>query len=136
MFKIVLKDPNPDEATQFGLTVWAHGESELVFLGDIRENECARLSGIQVRNEYLKTHWERAQEWQDVTGELEVKNNSKYLRNLGEESIANITLKNHRFVKVETYVIPDEGWGCLGPVTQSNWRKYRTTLLRVERKVD
>ncbi len=128
MFKIVPKNHGlPAEA-------WAHGENDEVFLGGINENDCARLSGMQVRNEYLKTHWTRAEVWQDVTGEMAVSPDGWALTH---KSFSMFTHDiRYRFVKVEAYVKPDKGFTACGSMSdfQHQLATWRTTLLRVERK--
>ena len=115
-------------------------ETEEVFIGELRTDCSHAFSGMQVRNEYLKTHWERVQEWQDVTGELEVSNDGQQLRQpfMSTLKIATVyvTDKNYRFVKVDGYMISKE-------IAKSIWslgylseqiQQCDTTLLRVERK--
>jgi len=94
--------------------------------------------GHVARSEYLKTHWERVPEWEDVTGKLELSAHAKNLGPSGQTHncpVAVIRYEGYRFVKVEAYVIP-------GQVAESIHKHYtellsfRTSLLRIERKTE
>lgn len=137
MFKIVLK--NDSES-------WAmvDVETEERFLSENLQSNSPHLPGTRLRNEFMKTHWQRAEEWQDITGRLEVERlDGQYLGDLKYcgLNIASV-IGDYRFVKVEAYVIPD---GMLEStvlkIVNLNWlipqmNRWRTTLLRVERKED
>lgn len=135
MFKIV-----PKKGNNMTIEVWAHGENDEVFLGGINENDCVRLRGTRVRNEYLKTYWARAEEWQDVTGGLKVEHiDGQYVQDMThrELNIASV-IGGYRFVKVEGYMVSEE-------IIKSVWspgyfpkqiQQCAATLLRVERKAD
>jgi len=60
MFKIANKEDR--------VSVMCVEEREDRFIGESRLNDPGLMSGMRMHAEYLKTHWERAEEWQDVTG--------------------------------------------------------------------
>jgi len=135
MFKIVLKGVQER-------SVVVYEERVDRFIGKHQGQSLPHYPGVEVHEEFLKTHWERAEEWQDVTGELkmEVKNREgQYLQDLKYEEL-NIgsVIGDYRFVKVVAYVIPKDGVD-LKWMPLECWNRlqdYRTTLLRVERKAE
>ncbi len=96
-------------------------EREDRFIG---QSSCGSYVGQLIYTEFLKTHWTRAEEWQDVTKELGISASAKILGPPGQthnNPIAIIQSDDYRFVKVEKYVYGTE---------------WPTTFLRVERKED
>jgi len=113
-------------------------EREDRFIGESRLNDPGLMSGMQFHAEYLKTHWQRVEAWQDVTRELQFSDSGQTLAHGTFGFIVNSN--RYRFVKVECYTIPE---AVLNKVPHDtgfnlgfNLGNYRTTLLRVERKAD
>ncbi len=135
MFKIKHKEAN----------VWIACTEERIdrFIAiDAHSSLPSRYTGMEVREEFLKTHWQRAEEWQDVTGGLEVSNDGQLLRQPSVSTLktatAYVTDKNYRFVKMQGYLINRELLDSLGLASCliRQVKQTKATLLRVERKTE
>lgn len=127
MFKIVLKDDSK-------ICVMVDVETDERFLSDVLQGNAPHLPGTRLRNEFLKTHWQRAKEWQDVTRELAVSPDGWALT---YNDFSMFTGDNHyRFVKIHAFVMPAEEWRMLDSIDRTHWGQFRADLLRVERKED
>ncbi len=119
MFKIVQKEKHSGPWTM------AVEEQSDRFIGKTIEKTMHPYDGVEMREEFLKTHWERAPidepTWQDVTEGIQVDIGECRLRYHGKFIYAGDP--KYRFVRVEAY-LPAKYVGEL------------TTLLRVERKAE